>query len=106
MSIGRSLHLNRDILQLSWYHHRVASHSNEPAAMLIKAGDESMSTRELRKAILKQEGAEQLVKQDEDQEQKKAQRLLASVQKMLDTGSEAAQWFKTKLKQMLKEEQN
>jgi hypothetical protein len=24
----------------------------------------------------------------------------------LDTGSEAAQWFKTKLKQMLKEEQN
>jgi hypothetical protein len=91
---------------LSWYHHRVASHSNEPAAMLIKAGDESMSTRELRKAILKQEGAEQLVKQDEDQEQKKAQRLLASVQKMLDTGSEAAQWFKTKLKQMLKEEQN
>ncbi|MGG1878822.1 hypothetical protein ABDI30_14780 [Paenibacillus cisolokensis] len=86
---------------LSWYHHRVASHSNEPAVLLVKANDEALSTRDLRKVILEQEGAGAIVKQDKDQEQKKAERLLVSVQKVLDTGSETAKWFKHELKQLL-----
>ncbi|KHF32048.1 hypothetical protein CM49_05716 [Paenibacillus sp. P1XP2] len=94
------------IPSLSWYHHRVASHSNQPAVLLAKANDESLSTRDLRKVILEQEGDGEIVKQEEDQEQKKAQRLLASVQKMLATGGEAAKWLENELKQLLKEEQN
>ncbi|WP_198524803.1 HNH endonuclease [Paenibacillus phocaensis] len=94
------------IPSLSWYHHRVASHSSEPAALLMKANDEALSTRDLRKVILEQEGANNIVKQDEDQEQKKAQRLLVSVQKLLDTGSEAAKWFENELKQLFEGEED
>lgn len=94
------------IPSLSWYHHRVASHSNEPAVLLVKANDEALSTRELRKVILEQEGAGAIVKQDEDREQKKAERLLVSVQKLLDTGSEAAKWFENELTQVLKGEKD
>ncbi|MNW47271.1 hypothetical protein D3C74_245970 [compost metagenome] len=94
------------IPSLSWYHHRVASHSSEPVVLLVKANDEALSTRDLRKAILEQEGAVAIVNQDEDQEQKKAQRLLVSVQKMLDTGSGAAKWFENELKQLLEEEKD
>ncbi|MNB79175.1 hypothetical protein D3C75_259020 [compost metagenome] len=90
---------------LSWYHHRVASHAKQPASMLVRAGDEAMSTRELRKAILQQEGADHLVKQENDQEQKKATQVLTSVQKILDTGSEAAEWLRAELKKILKEEE-
>ncbi|MCE3203496.1 HNH endonuclease [Paenibacillus sonchi] len=89
---------------LSWYHHRIASHSNQPAAMLVKASDETMSTRALRKAILTQEGTEHLVKQEDDQERSKAKQVLVSVQKILDTGSEAAKWLEEELKHILKEE--
>lgn len=94
------------IPSLSWYHHRVASHSNEPAVLLVKANDEALSTRDLRKVILEQEGAGAIVKQDEDREQKKAERLLVSVQKLLDTGSEAAKWFENELTQVLKGEKD
>ncbi|MOA21287.1 hypothetical protein D3C78_1417720 [compost metagenome] len=72
----------------------------------MKANDEALSTRDLRKVILEQEGAGAIVNQDEDQEQKKAQRLLVSVQKMLDTGSGAAKWFENELKQLLEEEKD
>ncbi|WP_028592382.1 hypothetical protein [Paenibacillus massiliensis] len=91
---------------LSWYHHRVASHSNEPAALLAKANDEAMSTRDLRKVILKQEGADAIVKQDENVEQKQATRVLTSVQKLLDSGSEAAKWLRSELKRTLEEGTN
>ncbi|MDY7989808.1 hypothetical protein UY286_05200 [Paenibacillus polymyxa] len=90
---------------LSWYHHRVASHSSEPAVLLAKANDEAMSTRDLRKVILEQEGAEVVVKQEENVEQKQASRVLTSVQKILDSGSEAAKWLRAELKQILEEEQ-
>ncbi|MBY9079595.1 hypothetical protein KIH86_08525 [Paenibacillus sp. HN-1] len=91
---------------LSWYHHRIASRANQPAAILAKACDEAMSTRQLRKAILQQEGAEHLAKQEEDQEQKQAKQMLAAVQKVLDTGSEAAKWLRAELKKILEEEED
>ncbi|GIO42308.1 hypothetical protein [Paenibacillus apis] len=94
------------IPSLSWYHHRVASHSNEPAVLLVKASDEALSTRDLRKAILEQEGSGEIVKQEEDREQKKAQRLLVSVKKFLDTGSAAAKWLENELKQLFEEEED
>ncbi|QQZ58858.1 hypothetical protein JI735_19190 [Paenibacillus sonchi] len=89
---------------LSWYHHRVASHAHQPAKMLVKASDEAMSTRELRKTILEQEGVSHLAKPECDQEQKQARQVLTTVQKVLDTGSEAAKWLREELNHILKEE--
>ncbi|PYE49347.1 hypothetical protein HUB98_03985 [Paenibacillus barcinonensis] len=91
------------IPSLSWYHHRVASHSISPTKTLIKASDEAMSTRELRKLILEQEGAKQLVQHEDQEERKKAERVLSSVQKVLDSGGETAKWIQDELKRILKE---
>ncbi|GIP08249.1 hypothetical protein J1TS5_04190 [Paenibacillus macerans] len=94
------------IPSLSWYHHRVASRSSKPAVFLSKANDEALSIRDLRKQILLEEGAGQLVKQDEDREQKKAKQVLASVQEILDSGSETAKWLRAVLHQLIKEEED
>lgn len=88
---------------LSWYHHRVASRSNKPEQYLAKANDDSLSIRELRKEILKDEGAEHLNKQDEAQEQKKAEQVFASVQKILISGSGSAEWLKEELLNLINE---
>ncbi|MNN78476.1 hypothetical protein D3C81_1950350 [compost metagenome] len=54
---------------------------------------------------MQQEGADHLVKQENDQEQKKATQVLSSVQKILDSGSEAAEWLRVELKKILEEEE-
>lgn len=90
---------------LSWYHHRVASHAAQPASMLIKAGDEGMSTRELRKVILQHEGSDHLAKQGEVEEQKQAKKIIAAVKKALDAGGDSAMWLRKELTQILKEDE-
>ncbi|MNP83492.1 hypothetical protein D3C76_1824510 [compost metagenome] len=70
---------------------------------MIKASDEAMSTRELRELILEQEGANQLVQEENQEERKKAERVLSSVQKVLDSGGETAKWIQDELKRILKE---
>lgn len=85
------------IPSLSWYHHRVAANSNKPHEYLAKANDEHLSTRELRKLILADEGKEHINQDEEKSEMKKAKKLFAELEEMLNKGGEPANWLKEQL---------
>lgn len=86
---------------LSWYHHRVAARSNDPEKFLAMAADHPISVRELKKEILKEEGADHIASQEEDQERKKAEKLLGEVQMLLDTRSSASDWLFERLQHLI-----
>lgn len=86
------------IPSLSWYHHRIAANSQEPQKYIAVANDEGLSTRELRKKILEDEGKVNIVQEEEDKEMKKAERLFKQVEEFLASGGLAAGWLREKLK--------
>lgn len=86
---------------LSWYHHRVAANSPDPAKYIEVASDQDMSTREMRKEILQQEGGMDLAQQEKDEEKKKAEKVLADAEKVFVAGGEVAKWLKGELVSLL-----
>lgn len=86
---------------LSWYHHRVAARSSDPARFIALAADRSLSVRELRKEILLAEGAGYLSQAEEDEERKRAEKCLNAVRELLAKGGPAAGWLKEQLKELL-----
>ncbi|WP_028987634.1 hypothetical protein [Thermicanus aegyptius] len=86
------------IPSLSWYHHRIAANSKEPQKYIAVANDEGLSTRELRKKILEDEGRVDVVQEEEDKEMKKAERLFKQVEEFLASGGLAAGWLREQLK--------
>ena len=86
---------------LSWYHHRVAARSSNPQKYLALAADQPVSVRKLREQILRDEGGEHLAAEDENRQHKKAEKLLAEVQAVLDAGGETAEWLAERLKKEL-----
>ena len=87
---------------LSWYHHRVAARSSDPAKFIALASDKSLSIRELKKEILVQEGYVHLVEQDEAHERRKAEKCLSAVREILIAGGPAAEWLAKELTNLLK----
>jgi methyltransferase-like protein len=85
------------IPSLSWYHHRVAANSPDPAKYILKANDEALSTRELRKAILEDEGKEHLAHTETEQQLIKAKRIYQQVEELIKQGGEPADWLKRQL---------
>jgi len=86
---------------LSWYHHRVAARSSNPQKYLALAADQLVSIRQLREQILKDEEGEHLAAKDESRDRKKAEKLLAEVRAVLDTGGETAGWLADRLREEL-----
>jgi len=86
------------IPSMSWYHHRVAANSPDPAKYIALANDENLSTRELRKRILEDEGRPDINRQEEDEDMKKARMLLEKVEAFLAKGGEVAKWLKEQLR--------
>lgn len=93
---------SKRIPTLSWYHHRVASHANEPVKVLTQASDQSLSVRQMRAEILKNEGKGHLAQDEAENEQKKAEKALSYVREVLEGGSDAALWLIDQLKELLK----
>jgi len=87
---------------LSWYHHRIAARSSDPAKFIAAAADRSLSVRELRKEILVEEGSGHLAEQDEAEERKKAEKCLNAVREILIAGGPAAEWLTQELINLLK----
>lgn len=88
------------IPSLSWYHHRVAANSPDPAKYIALANDEHLSTRELRKRILEDEGRPDINRQEEEDDMKKARKLAEKVELFLAQGGEAAAWLKDRLREL------
>jgi hypothetical protein len=91
------------IPSLSWYHHRVAANSPDPAKYIQEAADNDMSTREMRKKILEEEGAVDLIQMEEAEEKKKAEKVLSEVEKVIAKGGDAARLLKAGLARLIQE---
>ena len=85
------------IPSLSWYHHRVAANSSDPAKYIQKANNQSLSTRELRKVILEDEGKEHLAQTETEREIGRAKRIYQQVEEIIRLGGEPADWLKRQL---------
>lgn len=82
------------IPSLSWYHHRVAANSPDPSKYIQKANDEGLSTRELRKKILEDEGKGRIVRTETEQQLEHAKRIYQQVEEIIRIGGEPADWLK------------
>lgn len=85
------------IPSLSWYHHRVAANSAAPVKYIQQAADQELSTRQLRKTILQDEGKGDIVQLEQSVEQKEAERIFRIVEAFLRKGGEAAEYLKNEL---------
>lgn len=85
---------------LSWYHHRVAANSNDPARWINKAADEEWSTRELATAI-KEEERPETSETEIERAQQKAEKLWEQIQAALSKDGPAADWLREQLRRAL-----
>lgn len=83
---------------LSWYHHRLAAKTDDPAGWIAKAADNEWSTRQLAEAIKGSESPEAKA----DATRSKAERAIRYAEEVLAEGGEAAEWLGQKLEQLLK----
>lgn len=88
---------------LSWTHHRIAAlKSGDPRKWVARAAEEQMSTRELERAIMLEErGEERVVEKAEEEEMKRARKVLDDVQAVMERGGSAAVWLREELKKLL-----
>lgn len=93
------------IPELSWYHHRVAANTDDPATWIEKAAEEQLSTRQLRKAILEEDEKKgEAPLPDDDEENKKrhrAEKALQVIDEILAAGGEVADWVKKEMSDRL-----
>lgn len=85
------------IPSLSWYHHRLAAKTDDPAGWIARAADNDWSTRQLAEAI---KGAES-VEARKDVLSAKAERALRYAEEVLKEGGSVAEWLGRKLGQVL-----
>lgn len=89
------------IPSLSWYHHRVAANSSDPAHYIAKANDEGLSTREMREVILLDENKEHLTNEEKENAIKEAEKVFEKVESLLAKGGEPARWLEEKLRKLV-----
>lgn len=90
--------------ELSFEHHFTAATAKEPGKMIARAADEQMSTRELRKEIIKKEASEIIKAISSDEEEKdleKAKRAFTKIEEMYAFGGPAKEWLKEQLKKLI-----
>lgn len=94
--------------ELSWYHHRLAANTPDPAQWIARAADEQMSTRQMREAIIQddiQNGKEPPPDDGlETKYLKKAEAAVKAIEEILMHGGLAAKWLKDTLKIIICEE--
>lgn len=88
------------IAELTWYHHRLAAHTDNPEEWAMKAADEEWSTRQMSSAIKKEKDPARAA-DEEDREKKKAEKVFRQVDEILAKGGLAGKWLKDELKKAL-----
>lgn len=91
------------IAELTWYHYRLAAHTDNPAGWIDRAADESWSTREMSAAIKKEMGPA-LAASEEDREMRKAEKVFGQVDEILARGGPPAEWLRSALRKEVCEE--
>jgi len=91
------------IAELTWYHHRLAAHTDNPAGWIDRAADESWSTREM-SAATKKEMDPALAASEEDREMRKAEKVFGQVDEILAKGGPPAEWLRSALRKEVCEE--
>ncbi len=95
---------------LSWYHHRLAAKTEDPAEWIDKAVMNEWSTRELADAIKGEKCGNSLPNEEEasqppSSEAPQIESLLNSIARIKETGGESWEWLKERLTDMLAEEE-
>ena len=92
--------------ELKWTHHKIAATKgkSDPQAWVARAADEQMSTRQMERAIVMEEGENEekagIVKQEE-KELRRARKVFAEVEAVLERGGPAGEWLKIELKNLV-----
>lgn len=81
---------------LTWFHHRIAAHTEEPERWLNEAADNEFSTRQMQ-AVIK--GATESA---DDKRKAEAERTLRSVKNFLDAKDKLSVWFFNELQETIK----
>lgn len=85
------------IPSLSWYHHRIAACSSDPAHYIAMANGEELSLWELSERILNDEGKDPISSKENDDGMKKAENLLRDVENIIAKGGGPAHWLHNQL---------
>lgn len=93
------------VYELSWSHHKIAAYTSNPSFWIERAADEAMSTRQMREAVIREEGTEEQKRTallEAGKEMELAKSVLREVEEVIARGGEPAQWLKTELLNLLK----
>lgn len=82
---------------LSWYHHRLASRTDDPPAWLARASDEGWSTRQMAEAMRAALGG----KSEEDARLEKSERIVRMAREVLGRPGPAADYLRAELGRLL-----
>ena len=90
--------------ELSWSHHKIAAYASDPTRWIKKAADQGMSTRQLRKAVIEEEGSEEHKREalkEEEKEMERAKLAIKEVRLVIARGGEAARWLNSELRKII-----
>ncbi|MCR4441940.1 MAG: HNH endonuclease [Peptococcaceae bacterium] len=92
------------VAELSWSHHKIAAYTSDPARWIETAADQGMSTRQLRKAVIDEEGSEEHKKEalkEKEREIERAKSVLKEVRLVIARGGVAARWLNSELRKII-----
>lgn len=95
---------NMRVPELDFEHHFIAAGSHNPSAMIAKAADEQLSSRQLRKLIDEEEASEglkSLIHDEEEKEVKAAKSIYNKIEKIIAAGGPAANYLKDKIRDLI-----
>lgn len=89
--------------ELSWYHHRLAANTNDPAEWIKRAADNQWSTREMREQILIAQGRKEEVAEGKEKLLIKAEKHIAALKEIMAKDSEVQTQIISMLREIISE---
>ncbi len=83
--------------ELTWYHHRLAAHTDKPQEWITKAVENEWSTREMSQAIKEESSSEG----EADKAMQAARTVFKKAERILAAGGLPAEWLKKNLQKMI-----
>lgn len=88
------------IPELTWYHHRLAAHTDDPEKWIAEAADNEWSTRQMSAAIKKDKDPSRAA-DEEEREMRLAEKTLHQAHEILTRGGPPAEWLKKELQKTI-----
>lgn len=89
--------------ELSWYHHRLAANTDDPAEWIKRAADNQWSTREMREQILITQGRKEEVTESKKKLLAKAEKYIAALKEIMAKDSELQSLILSMLEKIIDE---